>query len=84
MMNQNPQMNHVLIIDDDPDITYIVSTGLNKFASHSVIDIAHSGQDAIAKLQEKSYNLVITDYHMPDMTGFDVAQSVRQLSPQTQ
>ena len=83
-MNQNSQMNHVLIVDDDPDITYIVSTGLAKFKGHSVIDVAHNGQDAIAKLRKNAYDLVITDYHMPDMSGFEVAQNVRQLSPKTQ
>lgn len=83
-MNQNSQMNHVLIVDDDPDITYIVSMGLAKFKGHSIIDVAHNGQDAIAKLHKNSYDLVITDYHMPDMSGFEVAQNVRQLSPNTQ
>ncbi|MCB9079078.1 MAG: response regulator [Anaerolineaceae bacterium] len=83
-MKQNSQINHVLVVDDDPDITYIVSMGLKKFNDYSIIDTAHSGQEAITKIQEQSYNLIITDYHMPDMTGFDVAESVRQLSPQTQ
>lgn len=83
-MKQNITANHVLIVDDDPDLTYIISMGLAKFDEYSVIDIAHNGKEAVTKLQEKSYDLVITDYHMPDMSGFDVAESVRQHSPKAQ
>ncbi|MCB0211108.1 MAG: response regulator [Anaerolineae bacterium] len=83
-MNQNITTSHVLIVDDDPDLTYIISMGLAKFDDYSVIDVAHNGKEAVAKIQEKSYDLVITDYHMPDMSGFDVAESVRKHSPKAQ
>lgn len=83
-MNQNSQVSQVLIVDDDPDITQIMSMGLTKFDTDSVVDIAHSGKEAIAKIKDNFYTLIITDYHMTDMTGLELAENVRELSPGTQ
>jgi CheY-like chemotaxis protein len=39
--------------------------------------------ESLSKIQEKSYDLLLTDYKMPQMTGITLAQQVRKLSPDT-
>jgi two-component system response regulator PilR (NtrC family) len=43
---------------------------------------AHSGQNAITHLKKDSYDLVISDIRMPDMTGVEVLRYVKELNPE--
>ena len=77
---------HILIVDDEPSVATMISASLKKLGPSYVVEIAHSGDEAVDKLQNaaKAYALVITDYHMPGMNGLDLFQTVREISPQTQ
>jgi two-component system chemotaxis response regulator CheY len=41
------------------------------------IDDASDGSSALAKMQERKYGLVISDWNMEPMTGYDLLQQVR-------
>jgi CheY-like chemotaxis protein/HPt (histidine-containing phosphotransfer) domain-containing protein len=41
-------------------------------------EVANDGQEALAALAGKSYALLLTDCHMPNMDGFELAKSVRR------
>lgn len=61
----------VLVVDDTYAIVRIVRTLLN---AQGVLDVegAGSGPEAIRKLNQKEYGLVICDYHMTPMSGADL------------
>lgn len=40
-------------------------------------DLFDNGADAINKMKEKNYDIVITDIELPDMNGFDILKSIR-------
>ena len=42
------------------------------------IDIAYSGEETIKKLKENKYPLILLDYDLQDMTGFDVINFMRK------
>jgi CheY-like chemotaxis protein len=49
---------------------------------YEVTAVTH-GQEAITLFMQGYYDLVITDLGMPDVSGWDVAEAVKQKSPET-
>ncbi len=67
----------ILLADDDPFIHHIVTLWLNR-NGHEVSN-AHNGLEALAKLKESSFDVLITDVNMPLMKGIDLVKEVLQL-----
>ncbi len=82
MSNNEPK--RILIVDDEPNFAKMLSISLRKLGKEFTFDTAHNGGEALLKLKQATYSLLITDYNMPDMTGLDLASMVRQVSPGTQ
>jgi CheY-like chemotaxis protein len=74
-------LRKVLVVDDDP----VVGKSFNRVLSgkgYAVITAAN-GEEALAKLQSESYDLVFTDLRMPGMDGLEVAERVKASQPWT-
>ncbi len=71
----------ILIVDDD----LLVRNFLGETLRRKNLDVttAENGNKAIAFLKETSFDVVITDMKMPDITGLDVLRKVKELSPGT-
>lgn len=67
---------NVLIVDDYKTMLRIVKNLLNQIG-FSNVDEASDGTEALAKLQQKDYGLVISDWNMQPMTGLQLLQAVR-------
>lgn len=64
---------NILVIDDDPGMIFLLTEQLNKNFSGISLTLASSGYQAIQILKEKSdFDLIISDYNMPDGNGIDV------------
>jgi len=83
-MTNSKQPKRVLIVDDEPNVALVVSLALKKLGEDYIFEIAHSGPEALAKVKQNDYALLITDYNMPEITGLDLAQAVHQISADTQ
>jgi two-component system cell cycle response regulator len=68
----------VLIADDDP-ITLICLEKLLQ-APHRHLIIARDGQEALALALEKRPQLLVTDWHMPGLSGIDLCKILRKTS----
>jgi two-component system, chemotaxis family, chemotaxis protein CheY len=68
----------VLIIDDYQTMLRIVRNLLRRIGFTDV-DEARDGREALGKLREKQYGLVISDWNMAPMTGFELLQEVRAI-----
>ncbi|MBX3509036.1 response regulator [Parvibaculum sp.] len=66
----------ILIVDDYKTMLRIVRNLLQKLG-FSEIDEATDGTDALAKLKCRQYGLVISDWNMQPMTGYELLQKVR-------
>ena len=66
----------ILIVDDYKTMLRIVRNLLQKLG-FSDIDEAMDGTDALAKLKGRRYGLVISDWNMQPMTGFELLQKLR-------
>ena len=69
----------ILVIDDDPAIRDFLPSLL---VSHEV-DCAQNGVEGMTLFREKLHDLVITDWVMAGISGLEVADRVKALSPQT-
>ena len=65
----------VLIVDDEQLVRWFLERALKKWG-HEVVS-APSGQDALALLENSSYDILFTDLRMPDGNG---AQLIKQAS----
>jgi CheY-like chemotaxis protein/predicted regulator of Ras-like GTPase activity (Roadblock/LC7/MglB family) len=83
-MNTEQTKKRVLIVDDEQNVTLVLSRSLAKLGDEYLIETANDSEEALEKVQETHYGLVITDYRMPEMNGVDLAMAIRNLSPQTQ
>ena len=45
--------------------------------------IANNGLEALALLEEESFDLVLMDVQMPEMDGFEATQAIRQKEKET-
>lgn len=66
----------ILIVDDYKTMLRIVRNLLSKLG-FSDIDEATDGTDALAKLRSRRYGLIISDWNMQPMTGYELLQKVR-------
>ena len=70
----------ILIVDDDPLIAMTMSAVLNDLG-HTSLE-AHSGREAIELMDDRDdVELMITDYAMPNMTGLQLTEQVRERHP---
>ena len=67
----------VLVVDDYKTMIRIIRNLLKQLGFENVDD-ASDGSTAIAKMRDKKYGLVISDWNMEPMTGFELLQQVRQ------
>jgi two-component system, NtrC family, response regulator AtoC len=72
-------MPTVLIIDDEKDITAALGTFFER-SGHQVMR-AHTGEEGIESVRRGHPDLVLLDVRLPDMTGFDVLERVRDDHP---
>jgi CheY-like chemotaxis protein len=57
----------ILVIDDEPSVVRAL-TGLLRRDGYRV-DTASNGRDAPLQLQERPYDVILCDLHMPDLDG---------------
>jgi CheY-like chemotaxis protein len=66
----------VLVVDDVPDVTEMIGLYL-KHAGYEVTT-ADSAQAALRLAQEKAFDVIVSDIGMPEMNGYELAESLRQ------
>ncbi len=69
---------HILVVDDEPQITRVLRTSLS--AQGYDIRIANSGEMALEIMKDWSPSLIITDLSMPSIDGVQLCRTVRAVS----
>ncbi|WP_379150777.1 response regulator [Paenibacillus sp. sgz5001063] len=68
-------MQKVLVVDDEEVLRMLIEDTLEDL-DNVVIHTAENGAEALIKLSEDQYDLVILDYMMPEMTGIEVLEAI--------
>lgn len=71
----------VLVVDDYKTMTRIIRNLLRQIGFVDVDD-AGDGTEALERLKERQYGLIISDWNMEPMTGYDLLKQVRE-DPET-
>jgi two-component system chemotaxis response regulator CheY len=66
----------VLVVDDYKTMVRLIQN-LLKELGFTNLDEASDGQEALTKLKRDTYGLVISDWNMEPMTGYELLQAVR-------
>jgi two-component system chemotaxis response regulator CheY len=72
-----PAANMPILVVDDYKTTIKIVHGLLRQLGFTNLDEAENGEEALRKLRERSYQLVISDWNMEPMTGIELLRSVR-------
>jgi len=76
------EKERVLVVDDEDTVRSVLFQVLTQ--DGFAVSKAASGEEALEKLQEKSFTLVITDIKMPGITGLELQQKINAQYPDTQ
>jgi len=71
----------ILVVDDEPQMLIAIHETLRR--QGYAITTAGSAREALCRLREKYFHLVVTDMRMPEMTGLDLLKKVKGSTPQT-
>jgi len=73
-----PDPPHILVVDDEPQITRVLRTSLSSQGYD--IRVANSGEIALEIMKDWQPNLIITDLSMPSVDGVQLTRTVRAAS----
>lgn len=75
------EIEKILVVDDNDDIRIVVSEMLSAIG-YEVLS-ADSGETGLNVFLEYNFDIVLTDFRMPGIDGFDFACSIKKHSPHT-
>lgn len=65
----------ILVVDDSIDNLEIIKLFLNSYGGEP--DCVHDGQEALQKIQNKDYDVILMDIEMPEMNGFQLIKELK-------
>ena len=68
-------MAHILIVEDDPNITKLLSVRLEH--SGYIVTVAPDGDHALANVHTYAPDLILLDIMLPGLSGFEVAKRLK-------
>jgi CheY-like chemotaxis protein len=69
----------ILIVDDEPDITLTLGKGLEQGGYD--VQVFNDPLVALSNFKQNTYDLLLLDIKMPNMTGFELYRKLRQIDP---
>lgn len=74
-MRQKKEKPEILIVDDDSNVRKLYVEFLKR--ENYEIEEANSGEEAVAKIEKNTYDLIISDLHMKKLGGLDVLEAAK-------
>ena len=74
---------HVLYLEHNRADIDLTLRHFAESAPHFTLEVAHSSKDALARLQEANFDLVLADLRMPDMTALEFLREAKHRRLQT-
>ena len=71
----NDTVSRLLIVDDDPELLRFLLDELGEAGHHC--SGCDNGQDALLRLRQESFDLVVMDWTLPDFSGVELCRRLR-------
>ncbi len=66
----------ILVVDDSSTMRRIISNTLKKIGYSDLVE-AGDGKEGLARMAENTFDLIVTDWNMPNMDGLEFTKVVR-------
>ena len=76
-------MKRILFVDDEPNVLGGLRRMLHPLRDRWRMVFAGSGREALERLEESPFDVLVTDARMPEMGGAELLEEVRRRVPQT-
>ena len=71
-------VQRVLLVDDDADVLDLLTLQLGSHTTEMEVHCAQGGRDALSRLARHSFDALLLDIIMPDMSGWEVLERAKQ------
>ena len=73
------QQKKVLVIEDDEDVRYLIGASIQESIPNGIlVDEFADAEAALNKCNQQKYDLIITDFKLPGMDGFDLIKRLNE------
>lgn len=72
-------IERILVVDDEPLMLSFLAEALKRQSYE--VDLAENGKRALTLLRSRSYDLLISDMKMPEISGLELLRKAKELSP---
>jgi DNA-binding response OmpR family regulator len=72
---------NILIVEDEPELASVLVRGLEE--ERFCVQLCVDGKGALQRSEENNFDLILLDVMLPDLSGFDVVEQLRQRSGET-
>jgi len=76
-----PKSLEVLLLDDEPIVGRRLKPALDKIGCH--VEVFENSMEAVARIDQKEFDIVVTDIRMEGMNGLQVLEHVQKKWPRT-
>lgn len=76
---RNMAQESILIVDDEPDVLELCQRVLATEGYR--VEAVQTGYEAVERIRQKSFDLMLTDIKMPGMDGLTTARAVKEIDP---
>ncbi|MDB4970542.1 MAG: hypothetical protein JWN44_6231 [Myxococcales bacterium] len=70
------QREKILVVDDSPAIRHLIADALSR--QGFAVTVADDGQAALERARDDRFDMIVTDYDMPRMTGFELVHTLKR------
>ena len=77
------EYKRILVVDDDEKVLFIMQASLKKIGNGIEVVTAGSGQEALKKIMNNPFELVISDVRMPGVDGIALVEIMRDFGMDT-
>jgi two-component system, sensor histidine kinase len=74
--NPNLEGARILLVEDNKVNQFLANALLKSW--NAIVDISEDGEDAVNRMKNEAYDLVLMDLQMPIMDGFEATRCIRQ------
>jgi CheY-like chemotaxis protein len=74
-------IRRILLVDDEESVLFVLYNGLLRLDDGYDVEVdkAHDGPEALEKLRESRFDLMVTDLRLPGMDGVELTKAAREL-----